>query len=135
MKRSIVLILMMIALLLAGCQSAPYRWVTSESGFPPKYMRTFESKSKTIRYCLVPGSEIGEYYFEGVARSKGMHSIGRISSGAFYLLLLTDGEVVHKERLSRQGNQQDKDIFLRKSFKYSGKFNQIGFSWLLRYYG
>jgi len=129
----IILLLVAVFFMSAGCQTASYRWAKSEAGFPPDRVRTIETDSMVIRYCLVCESD-GAYYFEGIARSRGAHSLGRISSGEFFLSLFQDDKLVHKVMLSRQGNSLDDAIYLRKSFNYEGSFNQAGIGWRLKYY-
>lgn len=132
MKRVFAISICFAILILAGCQSVKYRWLNNEMGLPSECSRSYETKNMVIRYCLVEDAP-GVYHFEGLARSRSQHSMGRITSGHYYLLLYKGEEFVERIKINRQGDQLDRAVKLGKDFKFNGDFNQVFFTWDIRY--
>ncbi len=133
MKRFLCLCLLIFGLLSAGCQTTDYRWANSDLGFPTDCGRTLAWKSMEIQYCMVPEATSDDYYVEAVARSRGAHDLGRILDGSYEVILVKDDQIVYKGRMSRQGDDLGRAVYLRKSFHFEGDYDVVSFTWNIRY--
>lgn len=133
MKRLSLFSLLVFGLILTGCQSATYRWVGTDAGFPPEHVKYVDAKNMSIIYALKQDSSEGKYHFEGKAKNKGRHTKGRIDSGSFYLHLFKEGNEVAKIRLNKQGSDMGRPILLNRDFECAEEFDCTSISWNVKY--
>jgi len=119
--------------MLTGCQSTTYRWINTDVGFPSECKTTISNESTVLEYCLTEDEIAGQYHFEGVLKTRGAHTHGRIESGSFALVLLKGTETVEKIRLNRQGNDMGRAIYLSRDFEFYKSFDDVTIIFNVKY--
>lgn len=133
MKKLLLGIVLMLTVVAGGCQTTSYRWINTDFGFPNECNKTITWKGTTINYCLVSENDSGDYYLEGVFRSRDNHSLGDIMHAKFELALYNGDERVFLTSLNRKGRSMDRPIYLSKAFHFDGEFDDVTFFWNVTY--